>query len=61
MIGPVADSRNPFIMDLQVIHSVPVKVSGNADPCVIKKQPVYNPGNLLMYKEKMKSNLRGRW
>ena len=52
MIGPVADSRNPFIMHLQVIHSVPVKVSGNADPCAIKKQPVYNPGNFLMYENK---------
>ena len=45
IIGPVADSRNPFVMRQQIVHSVPVKVSGNADPSVIKKQPVYNSGN----------------
>ena len=47
VVGPVADIRNPFVIHQQVIHSVPVKVSGKADPSVVKKQPVYNPGNFF--------------
>ena len=44
VVGPVADNRNPFVMHQQIIHSVPLKFSGNADPSVVKKQPAYNPG-----------------
>ena len=44
VVGPVADNKNPFVMHQQIIHSVPLKFSGNADPSVVKKQPAYNPG-----------------
>ena len=44
IIGPVADNRNPFVMHLQVIHSLPIQFMGKSDPQKIKKDPVFNPG-----------------
>ena len=43
-MGTIADNRNPFVMNLQVIQSIPVSFMGRSDPKIAKKGPKFNPG-----------------
>ncbi len=49
VIGPVADNKNPFIMHLQVIHSIPIQFVGKSNPVSNKKKPVFNPGKQVKH------------
>ncbi len=47
VLGPVADSQNPFHLQQRVIYSVPLALTATADPVTTKKQPVFKPGEVL--------------
>lgn len=44
IIGQVADDLQPFILHLEVIHTVSISVAGRSDAITIKREPVFNPG-----------------
>ena len=48
VIGQVADNKNPFVMYLQVIHSLAIQLNGRSDPVTVKKDAVFNPGDFCL-------------
>ncbi|CAH1800026.1 unnamed protein product [Owenia fusiformis] len=44
IIGQVADNHNPFLMHIEVIHTMPVYFIGRCDPITRKRPPKFNPG-----------------
>jgi len=44
VIGQVADDLQPFILHLEVIHTISISVVGRSDAVSVKREPVFNPG-----------------
>ena len=47
MIGQVADAANPFLLSLEVIHTISVKFNATSTQSASgKKEPMFNSGKL---------------
>ena len=47
MIGQVADAANPFLLSLEVIHTISVKFNATSTQSTSgKKEPMFNSGKL---------------
>ena len=49
VIGQVADNQNPFLMHLQIIHSLPIQFLGKSNPMTRRKEAKFNAGLFIQF------------